>query len=349
MNNSDYFVRQTTAICDKTKICGAISFTERGLALAGTISDELSLATTSYAVAERALDKSSMRQILPSSLSPRWSLIGSRKELKQFKRECQADVILKPRNGVGSSEVVLLRGNDDIDQLLDDTLPALAEEQVLGQLYSVEALSFAGTHRIIAITKKRDMGHLAANGFVAAQQTLQSASVLETPDYKAIEPIVHECLNRIGLKDGPSHTELILSKDGPKIVETHNRTGGDKIHEMTILVTGIDMVWSALNWYVNQADLTQRFQKNLHKAASIRFFDTKPGRVTEMKGLSGQRYRPGVVEIVCRAALGTTVPSILSARDRIGYVLTVANSPVMAESIAADAMNEITITTVGAE
>jgi hypothetical protein len=36
-------------------------------------------------------------------------------------------------------------------------------------------------------------------------------------------------LEAVGHRDGPAHTELKLTRNGPRIIESHNRQGGDRI------------------------------------------------------------------------------------------------------------------------
>lgn len=52
----------------------------------------------------------------------------------------------------------------------------------------------------------------------------------------------------IGIENGPSHTEIIVTEEGPKIVELGARLGGDNITtHLTPLSTGVDMVKCCIN------------------------------------------------------------------------------------------------------
>ena len=51
---------------------------------------------------------------------------------------------------------------------------------------------------------------------------------IDSPEAQIIVPYVRQVLDALGLKNGPSHGEVILTKDGPCLVEMNCRArGGD--------------------------------------------------------------------------------------------------------------------------
>ncbi|MFJ5637943.1 hypothetical protein ACIQF5_35660 [Streptomyces goshikiensis] len=53
-------------------------------------------------------------------------------------------------------------------------------------------------------------------------------------------------LDALGIEFGPTHTEVILTSRGPRIIETHLRTGGDELWNMVTDATGVDLIESQL-------------------------------------------------------------------------------------------------------
>jgi biotin carboxylase len=49
-------------------------------------------------------------------------------------------------------------------------------------------------------------------------------------------------LEALGVEFGPTHTEIALTTDGPRIIETHLRLGGDEIFDPAKNATGVDMI-----------------------------------------------------------------------------------------------------------
>ena len=41
---------------------------------------------------------------------------------------------------------------------------------------------------------------------------------------------------------GPTHTEIVLTESGPRLIETHLRFGGDSIWDLVTDATGVDLV-----------------------------------------------------------------------------------------------------------
>ncbi|MFE9631400.1 acetyl-CoA carboxylase biotin carboxylase subunit family protein [Streptomyces sp. NPDC006463] len=59
---------------------------------------------------------------------------------------------------------------------------------------------------------------------------------------EAVEAHVTRVLDALGVEFGPTHTEIVLTDDGPRIIETHLRVGGDEIFNLAKDATGVDMI-----------------------------------------------------------------------------------------------------------
>ena len=55
-------------------------------------------------------------------------------------------------------------------------------------------------------------------------------------------------LDAVGLVEGPAHTEIRLARNGPRIIESHNRNGGGRINELVRLTFGFDIKATAPGW-----------------------------------------------------------------------------------------------------
>jgi biotin carboxylase len=66
-------------------------------------------------------------------------------------------------------------------------------------------------------------------------------AALDAATYASIAGYVTGILDVLGFHDCPSHTEIVLTAQGPRIIETHNRIGGDCIMDLVHLATGVDM------------------------------------------------------------------------------------------------------------
>lgn len=114
----------------------------------------------------------------------------------------------------------------------------VVEEYMIGPEVSVETLTVNGECNVIQITDKITTG---APHFVEMGHT-QPSQLPENTKQKVAQ--LAKLANRaIGIINGPSHTEIIVTNEGPKIVELGARLGGDCITmHLVPLSTGVDMV-----------------------------------------------------------------------------------------------------------
>jgi biotin carboxylase len=109
----------------------------------------------------------------------------------------------------------------------------LLEELLHGQELSVEAATRDGHTTIMGITDKSVTGSPA---FVESGHMFPA----RLPDNTAAEvrTFVGDALAAIGYTHGLSHTEVILTSDGPRVVEINPRQAGGYIFDLIRLVTG---------------------------------------------------------------------------------------------------------------
>ncbi|MFJ8715510.1 acetyl-CoA carboxylase biotin carboxylase subunit family protein [Streptomyces violaceus] len=158
--------------------------------------------------------------------------------------------VIKPRYGSGSLGVRLVHGPDAVSEVADWAAEFglhrfVMEEYLRGPEFSVEAFSFAGEHVVVAYTAKEKLDSFVEVGHV------QPAD-LDADATARIESLVTRMLVAVGIEDGPSHTEVILTPDGPRLVESHNRRGGDRIADLVDEVYGTDIDALAFLWYAGR-------------------------------------------------------------------------------------------------
>ncbi|WP_162453331.1 ATP-grasp domain-containing protein [Phytoactinopolyspora mesophila] len=110
----------------------------------------------------------------------------------------------------------------------------LMEERLEGEEVSVEALTFKGLTTIIGITDK---------SLTAPPACVESGHMFParlSPDIaRQVETFAVDALDAIGFTHGLSHIEVMITADGPRIVEINPRQGGGYIFDLVHLVTGI--------------------------------------------------------------------------------------------------------------
>jgi biotin carboxylase len=155
-------------------------------------------------------------------------------------------------------------------------------------------------------------------GFVELGHSMPSLCPAEMlPEVKRL---VTDVLDAVGLRNGPGHTEVKLTSRGPRIVESHNRIGGDRLTELADIAYGVDMERYALGGRFGLVEpLTTSPEPR--GAAAIRFITPEPGRVVEVTGLDAVRADPAFVDFQIRVQPGDEVPPLTWNEDKVGHVL----------------------------
>ncbi|MCX4775171.1 ATP-grasp domain-containing protein (plasmid) [Streptomyces sp. NBC_01260] len=270
-------------------------------------------------------DKTAMRQLLRErGLSPvRATAAASAHEVRSLLSRLELPVVAKPALLSGSRGVRLVHEARDLDeweeQLADQryTGPVLIEEYLRGPEFSVETLTAQGTHHLVGITSKRKT---PPPGFTEIAH-VHPASLTE-PDRAAVADLVVRFLDEAGYRFGPAHTEVILTADGPRIVESQTRAPGDRIHRAIALASGYDIeaaMFRALAGKPVQVNTA-------HRVGCVSFFQLPPGRLVSVEGLDDIRALPFVHELKFPFAPGDTVPEIKNSGSRHGHVVIDAAS-----------------------
>ncbi|MEU7907470.1 ATP-grasp domain-containing protein [Actinoplanes sp. NPDC049118] len=309
-----------------------VSLTEPGLEPAGRLNDMFSLGGTGYEVTHRIRDKWAMRRHLAERdpLAVGAALLRERADLTEFGARHGYPFIVKPIDATASVGVCSVDGPGDIDRvwahvqglrgtrtdristmyLLQDFM---MEEYVDGPEYSVESFSFAGRHVVVAITEKfTEVGHFAELGHALPARLPEAVR-------EQVRDRVSRFLDLMGFADGVCHTELRIDPSGPRIIESHNRLGGDAISDLVAGAYGIDLTTLAVGWPFRLVDeLPDR--PVAHAGASTRTVIGEPGRVTSVSGAEAAAAQEGVLAVQITAAPGDTVRALRDNWDRLGLV-----------------------------
>ncbi|WP_327176506.1 ATP-grasp domain-containing protein [Streptomyces sp. NBC_01335] len=250
-----------------------------------------------------------------------YALAATRDDLLPALTEVGFPCVAKPVDGTGSSGVQYLADVAEAEAYtaaLDWQRPLLVEEFLEGTEYSVEAMSSDTGHRILAVTEKRTTG---APHFVETGHTLP-VRLTDTAE-RAIAELVGGTLDAAGHRFGTSHTEVMVTAAGPRLIESHGRPGGDRISDMLHLALGEDVFAQSMaavfGLPVQQAPSRDR-------VAGIRYV-TFDGPVPE-GGLRTELVAslPGVEEVRITAPAGQLPGAVTKSGDRHGFVLAVADT-----------------------
>lgn len=300
----------------------------------------------SYEDALCATNKAFMRKRLRENNVPipEFYVVDNMEEYRAAVSHFAESYIVKPADNAGSRGVKLVQrkekeNRDDAyfySKSFSRTGTLLVEEFLQGPEVSVESFTVDGKTSVIAITDKSttrppffvEIGH--------CEPSRLSETVKEQ-----IRGITVSAVNAIHIKNGPSHTEVKITKDGPKIVEIAARLGGDFIASRLVpLSTGVDLVGNSVLEAVGEpVDLSV----TKGRGAAIRFLSSGSGILRSIRKVDEAKAIPGVEEVQIYKKPGEPVHALESSSDRIGHVIACADTPEQADEICERAWSLIQI------
>lgn len=320
----------TKAIALKHKINGIVTGQmENPLRMMSRLAKELGLIFHSPEVTERSLDKWLMKEAFISDSIPcaRGILLkaGEKADNDIIEPLCYP-VIIKPKDAFSSRGVMKVESFSDLMEHLDESRSfasggdVIIEEFMKGREFSVETVTFKGETNVIQVTEKFitrfpytvEMGHLQPAGITDEERSLITA-------------LVEKAVKSIGIDNSASHAEVMLTREGPKMIEIGARLGGDFISSyLTKASTGISMDRASVQVALGIApDLVKR----CNRFSMIRYLDLLPGLVVK-EVLPTERILelPGVIFARVFLKPGDVTARITHSALRPACVLTEAES-----------------------
>lgn len=301
---SDMPMRTVAAVAEKMNLIG--------------IDQETAIKATNKAEMRKALRKNNVPIPLFFQVNTKEEFFAAVQKIKDSGYRC----IVKPVDNSGSRGIDLLKDfesetlNNAYEYSKESSKSGdlMVEEFMEGPEVSVETLSINGECYVIQITDKITTG---SPYFVEMGHSQPS----QLPDDIKEEIIqVTKAANKaIGIKNGPSHTEIKITKDGPKIVELGARLGGDNITtHLTPLSTGVDMVECCIKIALGEEP---DFEIKKNNGSAIRYFLQRAGKIIDIKGVDDATCMEGVKQISIVHNIGEEITEINNSASRMGFVI----------------------------
>lgn len=286
-----------------------VSVTEHGLVPAALLSAVLGTPGVPVDVVRATRDKLLMRRILAAKaahLTVGYADASDEAAVAELLSRCDRAVV-KPADGTASTDVTVVRSLEEFRRITDPK-GLIVEEFAEGAEFSVESFSVNGRHEVIAVAEKG-----TADGFVEVSHLMPAD--LSSQQERLIGRAVGELLDALGLTDGPAHTEVKVHGDTVKVIETHNRPGGDSIADLVTVVTGIDWRKVSLGWPLGLRPAAST--PHAPAAASV-FFTAPPGTVTAVRAEAPAWADVTVEYWNVETSVGDLVEELHSSSDRLG-------------------------------
>ena len=292
-------------------------------------------------------DKSYMRMRLKKYgiPIPEFYVVNNLDEFKCAVNKLDFKCVVKPPDNAGSRGVhllnskvddVILKGKYEYTKKYSRTGVVMVEEYMDGREMSVESITENGNTTVITITDKLLCG---LPYFVEIGHS--EPAILTNEDKDKVISVTKKAISAVNIVNGASHTEIKLTKEGPKIVEIAARLGGDFITSKLVpLSTGINMVEQSLNVIMNRkCDLSKKFECG----SAIRYIYCNAGKITNINIDKSIYDDIRIKEVVLYKKIGDDVTELKTSNHRIGYIISKGNNAQDAINAADNALKLINI------
>jgi biotin carboxylase len=318
-------------------IRGAVSFSsEAGMNLAAEIREEFNLPGPRTMLCQRLLDKAIQRSIWSEKgvPGPKWEVFRDPNAALKAISTFGFPLIIKPTDSSGSRGVTKIESaEDDISDAIARAFQFARSGQIIlewymvGTEFTVEIFAANGVTHVLAVSEKKKVE--GTRGTVANE--------LATPNRpKAVVALIADAVvaafRALGYTEGPGHAEVILGNDGNVgLVEVAGRGGGFMVFDGFVpAVSGMNI---ARLTALQAVGLPVGEISNIGKSAVLRFFPSFPGVLLEISGFEEANQIEGV-EAAPFVKEGDHFHRAMADGDRLGYILSCAETPIRAKELA---------------
>jgi len=255
--------------------------------------------------------------------------------------------VLKAPDRQGQKGLALVRAPEELPAAVELALAAartpvcLVEEAVPGREVTVVAFSSAGRFVPLVVTD-RVLADPPAFG-VALAHVWRSEHEVEGAVAAA-----RSAAEALGVEDGPTYTQVLLSPDGPRVGELAARLGGGHDAELCLAAVGVDLNGLALA--VALGEQPGPFEPRPQVGGAVtRFLVAPEGRLEDVQGLDEVRALEGIVAVRSYREPGFVFGPLRRGGDRAGAMLAVGASREEALERAGRAAERIRFVTADAE
>jgi biotin carboxylase len=240
--------------------------------------------------------------------------------------------VVKAPDRQGQRGLALVRSADELAVALDAARSesrsgaVLVEEAVDGPEVTVNAFSVDGRFVPLTVTNRLTadppaFGVALAHVWPSEHETTHAVEVAQA----AVEAL--------GIRNGPSYTQLRLGPDGPAVMEVAARLGGGHDAELCEAAGGVDLnalaVRAALGEPVSEADLAAcqaRSRVRSGHGAAVAFVVPPVGRLAAIEGVEEADAVEGVRWVRVYRRPGHVFGPLRRGADRAGAVLATGPS-----------------------
>jgi biotin carboxylase len=307
-----------------------------------TLAQALGLKYLNLTSAQLLRDKFSVRQRLQERgiAQPLFALATSNEELEKAVAHIGLPVLIKPSDGYGSQNIVVIEHEDDLAPWmspLEDMLPSradyglgvqandrlLVEQYMQGVVIGCDTLTQNGQHTLVGVNEKLF--------FEPPSFAIRGGCFMPNKgQFKAIEAYVFALLDAVEFDCGATHIELMLHADGLSLIEINPRLVGAKIPRLISLACKRSIHSDLIDLHLGRP--VAPFSEASEVAVTRWLVASQTANLASIELPTTAESRIACVEMLKQA--GDSVRPPMENADRIGYVMSCAPTRQEADAAA---------------
>ena len=230
--------------------------------------------------------------------------------------------VVKAPDRQGQRGLTLVRAREELEPALarahaeSRTGVVLVEELVEGPELTVNGFSVEGAFHPLTVTDRLTADPPAFG--VALAHAWPSEH-----DTDATVEVARAAVEALGIRHGPSYTQVRLAPGGPVVMEVAARLGGGHDAELCAAATGVDLNALAVSFALDDdmSSCQARGGGAKEKGAAVVFLVPPVGRLVEVEGVAEAEAVPGLRWVRVYRRPGHVFGPLRGGADRAGAVL----------------------------
>lgn len=243
--------------------------------------------------------------------------------------EPRVPCVVKAPDRQGQRGLTLVRDASELQGAIQAAVEAsrngayLVEELVEGPEVTVNGFSVDGMFHALTVTDRVTADPPAFG--VALAHGWPSAEACVPGTQSRVVDAARAAAEAIGIRNGPTYTQLRIGQDGPKVLEIAARLGGGHDAELVRLATGIDLNGLALDAALGDGLCVPGTQSPAG-GACVLFLVPPEGELVAVEGVEEAEAADGVAEIRLYREPGHVFGPFRRGADRAGAILATGSS-----------------------
>ncbi|QDH19837.1 ATP-grasp domain-containing protein [Saccharibacillus brassicae] len=315
------------------------------------VAQALSLPCPFPAAVGQVRNKYRMREALDRAglANPSYRIVRGWEEARAAAEEIGYPLVAKPVDLASSAFVNLIRDAQELhmayaalenfplnfrDQERDRRM--LLEAFMEGSEVSVESVCCEGEIHTLGITDKSVTGtpYFIENGHMFPAQLSEETA-------GEVRLFVESALEAVGFDHGIAHTEVMLTADGPRIVEINPRTAGNYIVELVHHVTGLDLLDVFVDLALGCKPVLNTQDRGVRSAAIAFLVPPKRGLIEHLEGTEELANDARLARFQFADCESRFVEAPIDNACYLGHVVAIDREGRQARSYAEDALSRI--------